>query len=74
MRELEKMIDSMPLRIDKNIDPRIQKLLQKILKKNSWERLSCQQILNDTNFKSLIKQFNLYNNVNNKEKKNIITK
>ena len=74
MRELEKMIDSMPLRIDKNIDPRIQKLLQKILKKNSWERLSCQQILNDTNFKSLIKQFNLYNNVTNKEKKNIITK
>lgn len=59
MNELKKMVETKPLLISKNIDPRIQNLLKKILRKNSWERLSCQQILQDSNFRSLIIQFNL---------------
>ena len=59
MDELEKMINTKPLLINNDIDPRVQKLLLKILKKNSWERLSCQEILQDPDFKSLLDQLNI---------------
>ena len=60
MEELEKMINSQPLKIKKNIDPRVQNLLRRILKKNSSERLSCQQILRDRDFVSLLDQLMLF--------------
>lgn len=53
------MINTKPLLINNDIDPRVQKLLLKILKKNSWERLSCQEILQDPDFKSLLDQLNI---------------
>ena len=70
MDELEDMINTTPLIISKSIDQRIQRLLRKILKKNSWERISCDGILNDSDFVSILNQCNIKLPENNKKNMN----
>jgi serine/threonine protein kinase len=71
MEELEKMINTKPLNVNPSIDPRVQRLLKKILKKNSWERLSCDGILKDPDFANILSQCNLDYLIEDKLKKNM---
>lgn len=59
MDELEDMVNTKPLVVGKFVDPRVKSLIQKILKKNSSERLSCQEILQSKDFLSLLRECNL---------------